>query len=80
MFIAIIEKTSRRVLEVLTHAGASLEAMQAYNGTATRCGCPEEVFMAYSEGKEVMAPRRFVVEVNEHGQERDVLITEYTVV
>lgn len=79
MYIAIINKTTRRVFEVVTNEAASLEAMQAYNGEATRCPCSQEEFIAYSNGKEIDAPRRFAVKTNEFGEKYDSLITEYTV-
>ena len=54
-YIAIIEKSTMRVLEVLSNESESLIAMASYNGKVTRARAPEEVARAYSNGKEIYA-------------------------
>jgi hypothetical protein len=78
MHIAIIEKSTRRVFEVLDNEAASLEALQAYNGACTRARCTIDELHAYSVGKEIKANTRYGIESGPYG-DFNVIKTYYTV-
>jgi hypothetical protein len=60
-YISVFEKGNHgRVLEVVSTDHASLAAMAAYNGSATRARCADDVFVAYSHGKEITREYDFV--------------------